>query len=55
MINYSWIIKYNVIGFDSIQIAGPYNTIDEAMYQFNDIQGYEGVYNCYLERVNDGQ
>ena len=39
-----YMIKYNVIGFPSEQLAGPYNE-DQIEYQQKDIEIYSGVYN----------
>lgn len=52
----SYKVTYKVINNEEVFVAGPYDSYDEAVYQKNDIAGYEGIYDAAILPVEeDGQ
>lgn len=46
-------VRYRVVGFPPVIGAGPYDTLSEAEYQRDDIAGFEGVFDVYIETRTD--
>jgi hypothetical protein len=56
----AYVVKYKVRGFgdgegpESDQQAGPYDTWELAEEHRADIHGFEGVFDCRIQEVSDG-
>jgi len=46
-------VTYKVKSFEQEFSAGPYKSFEEAVYQKNDIVGFEGVYDAEIVPVNE--